>query len=54
LYSRCPVTILTLSSLGFHSFQENASIILHDYVARPQSKFPTCPTASKPYIVRSD
>jgi hypothetical protein len=24
------------------------------YVARPQSKFPTRPTASKPYIARSD
>jgi hypothetical protein len=24
------------------------------YVARPQSKFPSRPTASKPYIARSD
>jgi hypothetical protein len=27
---------------------------LHMYEARPQSKFPTCPTASKPYIAQSD
>jgi hypothetical protein len=27
---------------------------LLNYVARPQSKFPTRPTASKPYIARSD
>jgi hypothetical protein len=28
--------------------------IEHTYVARPQSKFPARPTASKPYIARSD
>jgi hypothetical protein len=27
---------------------------VHTYVARAQSKFPTRPTASKPYIARSD
>jgi hypothetical protein len=32
----------------------NASVKQMIYVARPQSKFPTRPTASKPYIARSD
>jgi hypothetical protein len=34
----------------------HTSIAVHvlQYVARPQSKFPTRPTASKRYIARSD
>jgi hypothetical protein len=32
----------------------NCSAVQLMYVARPQSKFPTRPTASKPYIARSD
>jgi hypothetical protein len=38
--------------LGATRIQFTVRIVL--YVARPQSKFPTRPTPSKPYIARSD
>jgi hypothetical protein len=35
-------------------YQRVSAVASAMYVARPQSKFPTRPTASKPYIARSD
>jgi hypothetical protein len=55
--------ILTEVARKFHSFKESQMLSLCSQslvfnqlkcVARPQSKFPTRPTASKPYIARSD
>jgi hypothetical protein len=37
-----------------HTVGRNESRHLEAYVARTQSKFPTRPTSSKPYIARSD
>jgi hypothetical protein len=41
---------------GFHliSHTNLLFVAVGKYVARPQSKFPTRPTASRPYIARSD
>jgi hypothetical protein len=46
----------TVKLVALNRFRINKLLrkAIYEYVARPQSKFPTRPAASKPYIARSD